>query len=92
MKAKLADYDMAFVGGWYSLFLLERDAAAEFEAARDHIAMVKGAGTDIFIVCECTRTVHGDEAAPLGARPVMKRRGMGRFPAAPHALRRAPRG
>jgi len=71
LKAKLAAYDMTFVGGWYSTFLLERDASAEFEAARDHIAMVKGAGTDIFIVCECTRTVHGDEAAPLGARPVL---------------------
>jgi inosose dehydratase len=71
LKAKLAEYDMAFVGGWYSTFLLERDAAAEFEAARDHIAMVKGAGADIFIVCECTRTVHGDEAAPLSARPVL---------------------
>ncbi|MET0746043.1 MAG: myo-inosose-2 dehydratase [Microvirga sp.] len=71
LKAKLAAYDMAFVGGWYSTFLLERDADAEFAAARDHNALVKGAGTDIFIVCECTRTVHGDEAAPLAARPVL---------------------
>ena len=69
LKAKLAEYGMVFVGGWYSTFLLERDADAEFAAAKDHIALVKGAGTDIFIVCECTGTVHGNEAAPLSARP-----------------------
>ncbi|RIX99678.1 myo-inosose-2 dehydratase [Aureimonas flava] len=71
LRAKLAEYGMGFVGGWYSTFLLERDAEAEFEAAREHIALVKGAGTDIFIVCECTGTVHPDEAVPLGERPVL---------------------
>lgn len=71
LRAKLASYGMDFVGGWYSTFLLERSAEAEFEAARDHRALVKGAGSDVFIVCECTRTVHGDETAPLSARPVM---------------------
>jgi len=79
LKAKLAEYGMAFVGGWYSTFLLERDAEAEMEAAREHIALVKGAGTDIFIVCECTRTVHGDEAAPLASRPVMSEDEWARF-------------
>ncbi|WP_294643364.1 myo-inosose-2 dehydratase [uncultured Aureimonas sp.] len=71
LKAKLGEYGMVFVGGWYSTFLLERDADAEFAAAKDHIALVKCAGTDIFIVCECTGTVHGNEAAPLSARPVL---------------------
>jgi myo-inosose-2 dehydratase len=79
LKAKLGEYGMAFVGGWYSTFLLERDAEAEMEAAREHIALVKGAGTDIFIVCECTRTVHGDEAAPLASRPVMSEDEWARF-------------
>ncbi len=71
LKAKLGEYGMAFVGGWYSTFLLDRDADAEFAAARPHIDLMKGAGTDVFIVCECTRTVHGDETAPLRARPVL---------------------
>lgn len=71
LKAKLAEHGMVFVGGWYSTFLLERDADAEFAAAKDHIALIKGAGTDIFIVCECTGTVHGNEAAPLSQRPVL---------------------
>ncbi|WP_427026526.1 myo-inosose-2 dehydratase (plasmid) [Aureimonas ureilytica] len=79
LKAKLGEYGMDFVGGWYSTFLLDRDAEAEFEAARDHIALVKGAGTDIFIVCECTRTVHGDEASPLHARPVLTEEEWERF-------------
>ncbi len=79
LKAKLGEYGMDFVGGWYSTFLLDRDAEAEFEAARDHIALVKGAGTDIFIVCECTRTVHGDESSPLHARPVLTEEEWARF-------------
>ncbi|WP_062118605.1 myo-inosose-2 dehydratase [Aureimonas sp. AU40] len=79
LKAKLAEYGMDFVGGWYSTFLLDRDAEAEFEAAREHIDLVKGAGTDIFIVCECTRTVHGDETTPLHARPVLNEEEWQRF-------------
>ncbi|ALN74796.1 myo-inosose-2 dehydratase [Aureimonas sp. AU20] len=79
LKAKLAEYGMDFVGGWYSTFLLDRDAEAEFAAARAHIDLVKGAGTDIFIVCECTRTVHGDETTPLHARPVLTEEEWQRF-------------
>lgn len=71
LKAKLADFGLVFVSGWYSTFLLERDAEAEFEAARDAIALRKGAGAEVLIVCECTRTVHGTKSAPLSTRPVM---------------------
>lgn len=71
LKAKLADFGLVFVSGWYSTFLIERDADAELAAARDAIALRKGAGAEVLIVCECTRTVHGDKAAPLSTRPVM---------------------
>ena len=71
LKAKLAEYGLVFVSGWYSTFLLERDAGAEFEAAQAAIALRKEAGASVLIVCECTGTVHGNKAAPLSSRPVM---------------------
>ena len=43
LKAKLASFGMVFVGGWYSTELLKRSARDEFEAAKGHIAMTKGA-------------------------------------------------
>ncbi|SON58118.1 Inosose dehydratase [Hartmannibacter diazotrophicus] len=71
LKSKLAEYGMVFISGWYSTFLLERDAEAEFEAAQEALALRKGAGAEVLIVCECTRTVHGVKEAPLSRRPVM---------------------
>jgi myo-inosose-2 dehydratase len=60
-----------FISGWYSTFLLERDAAAEFAAAQADLKLRKEAGAEVLIVCECTRTVHGAKSAPLSTRPVM---------------------
>lgn len=71
LKRKLADFGLVFVSGWYSTFLIERDADAEFAAAEEAIALRKGAGAEVLIVCECTRTVHGVKSAPLSGRPVM---------------------
>ena len=71
LKAKLAEHGLVFVSGWHSTFLLENDAEAEFEAAKDAVALRKGAGAEVLIVCECTRTVHGTKSEPLSKRPVM---------------------
>ena len=60
-----------FISGWYSTFLLERDAEAEFAAAQADLKLRKDAGAQVLIVCECTRTVHGTKSAPLSTRPVM---------------------
>ena len=69
LKAKLAEFSLVFVGGWYSTELLLRSAREEFEAAKDHIAMTKGAGADILIAAEASNTIHGNRAAPLSKRP-----------------------
>lgn len=71
LKAALAPYGMACIGGWYSIELLTRSAAEEFEAAAAHRALLKAMGTDVFIVCECSNTVHGSRTVPLSRRPVM---------------------
>jgi len=71
LKAKLAEYGLVFISGWYSTFLLERDADAEFAAAQADLKLRKDAGARLLIVCECTRTVHGAKSAPLSSRPVL---------------------
>ncbi len=39
IKAKLAEYGLAFISGWYSTFLLDRDADAEFAAGRAELEL-----------------------------------------------------
>ncbi len=69
LKDKLAEFGLAFVGGWYSTELLRLSAKEEFEAARSHIAMTKGAGADVVIVAETSNCIHGDRSRPLSERP-----------------------
>ena len=71
LKAALAPYGMACIGGWHSIELLRRSAAEEFELAKAHRDLLKAMGTDVFIVCETSNTVHGSRATPLSRRPVM---------------------
>jgi inosose dehydratase/3D-(3,5/4)-trihydroxycyclohexane-1,2-dione acylhydrolase (decyclizing) len=71
LRPILDAYGLDLIGGWHSIFLLERDAETEFAEAAHHRRLLKEMGTDIFIVAECTRTVHGDKSKPLSSRPVM---------------------
>lgn len=71
LKPVLAAHGLALVSGWYSTFLIERDADAEFAAAQAHAALLKDMGCEVLIAAECTRTVHGDKKKPLSRRPVM---------------------
>ena len=69
LKTTLAPYNMACVGGWHSLSLLERDADEEFDAARSHRELLKAMGTSVFIVAETSNAIHGMQNVPLSKRP-----------------------
>jgi inosose dehydratase len=69
LKDKLGEFGLVFVGGWYSTELLKRSAREEFEAAKSHIAMTKGAGANVIIVAETSNAIHGDRSRPLSERP-----------------------
>jgi len=71
MQAALAPHGLQFVSGWYSLNLLERDAQAEIAAMGPHLALLKGCGCKVAILCETSRCVHGDPAHPITDKPVM---------------------
>ena len=71
LKAALAPHGLALVSGWYSANLLERDAAAEFEAMRAHRELLAALGCAVVVVAETTRCIHGDRRRRLSQRPVL---------------------
>ena len=71
LRPILDAHGLVLVGGWHSIFLLERDAETEFKEAAAHRKLLQDMGTDVFIVAECTRTIHGTKSAPLSGRPRM---------------------
>ncbi|HRK25230.1 MAG TPA: myo-inosose-2 dehydratase [Beijerinckiaceae bacterium] len=71
LKAALAPYGMACVGGWHSVELLKRDAKEEFALAKAHRELLKAMGTSVFIVAETSNAIHGNRAMPLSRRPVL---------------------
>ena len=71
LKAALEPYGMACIGGWYSIELLRRSPEEEFAASKAHRDLLKAMGTDVFIVCECSNTIHGDRSVPLSRRPTL---------------------
>lgn len=71
LRPILDAHGLSLVGGWHSIFLLERDAETEFAEAAAHRTLLTDMGTNVFIVAECTRTIHGDRSKPLSTRPVM---------------------
>jgi inosose dehydratase len=75
----LAAHNLELVSGWYSTFLLERGAEAEYAASRAHADLLKAMGCKILIAAECTATVHGDRNKPLSQRPVMAEQDWPRF-------------
>lgn len=71
LRPILEKYGHVLIGGWHSIFLIERDAETEFAEAAHHRKLLKDMGTNVFIVAECTRTIHGDKSRPLSTRPKM---------------------
>ncbi len=64
-------HDLALVSGWHSCALLERDAAAELDAMRSHMTLLRALGCTVVIVAETSNAIHGDRATPLSQRPVL---------------------
>jgi inosose dehydratase/3D-(3,5/4)-trihydroxycyclohexane-1,2-dione acylhydrolase (decyclizing) len=64
-------HGLALVSGWYSSRLLERDAAAELNAMRPHLTLLRELGCTVLILAETSNAIHGDRAAPLSSRPVL---------------------
>jgi inosose dehydratase len=68
----LARFALACVSGWYSAQLLERDARAELEHLRPHLALLKALGSPVLVFAEVSGAVHGDRHRPLSERPTLE--------------------
>lgn len=71
LRPILDRHRLALVSGWYSCELLERDAAAELNAMRPHMTLLRALGCDILILAETSNAIHGHRGVPLSRRPVL---------------------
>ena len=71
LKAALAPYGLACVGGWHSIELLKRSAREEFDLAKPHRDLLIAMGTEVFIVAETSNAIHGQRDVPLSRRPTL---------------------
>jgi inosose dehydratase len=77
LKAKLDEFGLACVSGWYSGFLAEvppgqsdADAvAAEIERCQAHMSRLQFNGVKVVVYGECAGTIQGQIDTPLGKRP-----------------------
>lgn len=72
LKAALAPYDLALVGGWYSGSLLTQDADAEIAALQAHLALLKAMGSTVFVFAETSNAIHSDRAVPIESTPRLR--------------------
>ena len=70
LSSILSSYGLRLVGGWHSGFLTERSVEDEWEAAGDHVRLLKDCGSQVLVYGECglmTGVSPWDE--PLSKRP-----------------------
>ncbi|EYD78222.1 Inosose dehydratase [Rubellimicrobium mesophilum DSM 19309] len=86
LKSTLGAHGLRFVGGWYSTNLLIRSVEKEKQAAQAHIDLLKGAGASVFIACETSNCIHGQDGTPLDESPVLPKNRWAEFGAGIEAL------
>jgi len=71
LRPVLARHGLAFISGWYSAKLLERDAKAEIAAIAGHLDLMAGMGCGVMVFAEGSGATHGDRTQPAGKRRVI---------------------
>lgn len=76
LQAKLAEYGLACVSGWYSGFLARQGPItgaqaldAEIERCRPHMEKLRHNGATVVVYGECADTVQGQMDTPVSQRP-----------------------
>ena len=69
LKAKLAEYGVACVSGWYSGRLAEGTLEDEIAACRAHMAKLQFNGCKVVVYGEVAGSIQGRIDTPLGKRP-----------------------
>jgi len=71
LKPVVQKHGLEVVSGWYSSALLSRSVDAELDNLEPHLSLLKAMGSNVLVLCETTRAVHGDRSCPLSKRPVL---------------------
>jgi inosose dehydratase len=71
---QLRSHGLALIGGWWSAALLVRSAEEEIAALQSHLRLLQALGSKVFIIAECSNTIHGNRHAPLAATPRLAER------------------
>lgn len=69
LQAKLAEFGLACVSGWYSGFLAEDTLEAEVVRCHAHMAKLQYNGAKVVVYGECAGTIQGQIDTPLAKRP-----------------------
>ena len=69
LKAKLAEYGVACVSGWYSGRLAEGTLADEIEGCREHMAKLQFNDCKVVVYGEVAGSIQGRIDTPLAKRP-----------------------
>jgi inosose dehydratase len=88
LGAQLNAHELALIGGWWSGALLARTVDEEISALQPHLRLLDALGSGVFIIAECSNTVHGDRRRPLAATPSLSERQWPEFGARLSALAR----
>lgn len=68
LRALLDRHGLAFVSGWHSGFLADRDVAAELVAVREHATLLREAGATVMVYGECGSMTENALDVPLADR------------------------
>tara|TARA_R100000935_G_scaffold58090_2_gene93843 strand:- start:7612 stop:8508 length:897 start_codon:yes stop_codon:yes gene_type:complete len=81
LKSTLSQYGLRFAAGWFSTNILTNDIETEKTRLKDWISFTKAAGGDHINACECSNTVHGNDAVAVNDRPIISDQDWDRFSA-----------
>ena len=71
LKAKLGEFGLEFVSGWYSAELRTRTVEEEIRAMQPHLDLLAACGCKFMVFAETSGTVQGRRDVPVSDRPVM---------------------
>lgn len=74
LGAQLRAHELALIGGWWSAALLVRSVEEEIATLQSHLRLLQALGSKVFIIAECSNTIHGNRHAPLAATPRLQER------------------
>ena len=69
LKAKLKEFGLACVSGWYSGFLAEDTVEHEIDRCKAHMAKLQHNDVKVVVYGECAGTVQGQIDTPVAKRP-----------------------